>query len=168
MELAKINSKPDALGTPRIIVFFKYGTLILPTTDVPAVCTASVRSLYHILWKRCTVREGEFDTKAERHYSANEFCGGAALTRGLVHYWSAANGIAVNSIVQSWLLISGVPFWTRVADGGDTSDKKFELYWRYSWLNAPFKVIHAIREYVCKCQCMTWIILAGLTVRTFF
>jgi len=37
-----MNSKPDALGIPRIIIFFKYGTLILPTTDVPVVCVPPV------------------------------------------------------------------------------------------------------------------------------
>jgi len=42
LELAKINSKADALVIPRIIVFFKYVTLILPTTDVPAVCVPPV------------------------------------------------------------------------------------------------------------------------------
>jgi hypothetical protein len=42
MELAKINSKPDALVVPRIIIFFTYGMLILPTTDIPAVCVPPV------------------------------------------------------------------------------------------------------------------------------
>lgn len=94
--------------------------------------------------KRYTQHGAEFGFKGQRHYCANEFCGCVALTGGLVHYWSFANGVAVNSIVQSWLLISGLPFCIPIAKGGERSDKKFELCYPCSCHDVPRKVIHEI------------------------